>query len=197
MVQSIRATEQKLTANSELPLTSAVARYGFKLMAYKDEYEVARLYTNGQFKERVAQVFEGNYSLKFHLAPPLFAKRNSKGELIKKEYGAWMLTAFSVLAKMKGLRGTALDIFGKTEERRMERQLVSDYEILVKDFVISLNYANYPVALKLAALPEQVRGFGHVKEKHLKQMNAQWALLRQEYANPTLEVVRELNAVVV
>jgi indolepyruvate ferredoxin oxidoreductase len=197
MVQSIRAAEQKVTSNSELPLTAAVARYGFKLMAYKDEYEVARLYTNGQFKERVAQVFEGDYTLKFHLAPPLFAKRNAKGELIKREFGAWMMTAFSLLAKMKGLRGSALDVFGKTEERRMERQLVNDYESLVRDFSSRLNTANYPVALKLAVLPEQLRGFGHVKEKHLKQMNAQWALLRQEYAKPTIEVVREPNAVAV
>jgi indolepyruvate ferredoxin oxidoreductase len=197
LVQGVRAVEQALSPSSDLPLTAAVARYGFKLMAYKDEYEVARLYTNGQFKERVAQVFEGDYALKFHLAPPLFAKRNSKGELVKKEYGAWMLTAFSLLAKMKGLRGSAFDIFGKTEERRMERQLVSDYESLVKDFAGTLNSANYSVALKLATLPEQLRGFGHVKEKHLKQMNTQWAQLRQEYANPSVEVVRELTPVAV
>jgi indolepyruvate ferredoxin oxidoreductase len=192
LVATVRATEQKLIASSELPLTSAVARYAFKLMAYKDEYEVARLFTNGQFKERLAQVFEGDYSLKLHLAPPLFAKRNAKGELIKKEFGPWMLTAFSWLAKMKSVRGTAFDIFGKTEERRMERQLVNDYEALAKDFASSLNSANYPVALKLAALPEQLRGFGHVKERHLAQMNGQWALLRQEYVNPPSQIVTQL-----
>jgi indolepyruvate ferredoxin oxidoreductase len=195
LVQSIRAAEQKIVASNDLPLTAAVARYGFKLMAYKDEYEVARLYSNGQFKDRVAQVFEGDYALKFHLAPPLFSKRNSKGELIKKEFGSWMLTAFSVLAKMKWARGTAFDIFGRTEERRTERQLITDYETLVADMAGTLNASNYAVALKLASLPEQLRGFGHVKEKHLKLMNAQWSLLRQEYANPTVQLVRTLETV--
>jgi indolepyruvate ferredoxin oxidoreductase len=197
MVQSIRNVESKFTSNSELPLTAAVARYGFKLMAYKDEYEVARLYTNGQFKERVAQVFEGDYALKFHLAPPLFAKRNANGELIKKEYGAWMLTAFSLLAKMKGMRGSSLDFFGKTEERRAERQLIADYERMVQGFASTLNSSNYPVALKLAALPEQLRGFGHVKEKHHKLMIAQWVSLQQEYENPSVQLVRQLEPVVV
>jgi indolepyruvate ferredoxin oxidoreductase len=195
LVQSIRAAELKLVASNDLPLTAAVARYGFKLMAYKDEYEVARLYSNGQFKDRVAQVFEGDYTLKFHLAPPLFSKRNSKGELIKKEFGGWMLTAFSLLAKMKWARGTAFDVFGRTEERRTERQLITDYETLVADMAGTLNVSNYPIALKLALLPEQLRGFGHVKEKHLKLMNAQWSLLRQEYANPTVQIVRTPEAV--
>jgi indolepyruvate ferredoxin oxidoreductase len=196
MVQSVRKAESKFASSSELPLTSAVARYGFKLMAYKDEYEVARLYTNGQFKERVAQVFEGDYSLKFHLAPPLFAKRNSKGELIKKEYGAWMLTAFSLLAKMKGLRGSSFDFFGKTEERRSERQLIADYERMVQGFVTTLSSANYSAAQKLAALPEQLRGYGHVKERHHKQMLAQWVSLQREYESPTVQIARQLEPVV-
>jgi indolepyruvate ferredoxin oxidoreductase len=196
MVQSVRNAESKFGSSSELPLTSSVARYGFKLMAYKDEYEVARLYTNGQFKERVAQVFEGDYSLKFHLAPPLFAKRNSKGELVKKEYGAWMLTAFSLLAKMKGLRGSSFDFFGKTEERRSERQLITDYERMVQGFVTTLTAANYPAAQKLAALPEQLRGYGHVKERHHKQMLAQWVSLQREYESPTVQIARQLEPVV-
>jgi indolepyruvate ferredoxin oxidoreductase len=195
LVQSIRAAEQRIIASNDLPLTAAVARYGFKLMAYKDEYEVARLYSNGQFKERVAQVFEGDYALKLHLAPPLFSKRNAKGELIKKEFGAWMFNAFSLLAKLKWVRGTGLDVFGHTEERRMERQLITDYEALVADMVGTVNASNYAVALKLVSLPEQLRGFGHVKEKHLKLMNAQWSVLRQEYSNPTQQVVRMPAAV--
>jgi indolepyruvate ferredoxin oxidoreductase len=106
-----------------------------------------------------------------------------------------MLTAFSLLAKMKWARGTAFDVFGRTEERRTERQLITDYETLVADMAGTLNVSNYPIALKLALLPEQLRGFGHVKEKHLKLMNAQWSLLRQEYANPTVQIVRTPEAV--
>ena len=109
-------------------LTEAVARYAFKLMAYKDEYEVARLYTSGDFQRKLEQQYEGDYKLKFHLAPPLLAKKDAQGRLIKQEFGAWVLTAFKLMAKLKFLRGGALDIFGYTAERRMERQLIGDYE---------------------------------------------------------------------
>jgi indolepyruvate ferredoxin oxidoreductase len=101
-----------------------VARYCYKLMAYKDEYEVARLYTSGAFAEKIAGMFEGDIKLKFHLAPPLLAKHDAKGQLIKQEFGPWMLKAFGVLAKFKGLRGGPLDIFGYTAERKMERALI-------------------------------------------------------------------------
>src|SRR3546814_13230686 len=96
-------------------------------MAYKDEYEVARLYTSGDFRKKLQQQFDGDYKLHFHLAPPLLAKRNAKGELVKKEYGPWVFTAFGLLARLRGLRGGALDVFGYTTERRMERRLIDDY----------------------------------------------------------------------
>jgi indolepyruvate ferredoxin oxidoreductase len=166
-VELMRRTEIAAAGSAtKLPLTAAVARYLFKLMSYKDEYEVARLYSDGQFKERISQVFEGDFKLKFHLAPPLLSKRNAKGELQKSEYGPWILSAFGFLARLKFLRGTALDVFGKSAERQMERRLISDYEQLVQKLAASSSF-NTKVALDLLCLPEQVRGFGHVKEKHV------------------------------
>src|SRR5439155_9852290 len=109
-------------------LTEAVAKNLFKLMSYKDEYEVARLYTDGSFAKKVSEKFDGDFSLKFYLAPPIFAQRDKvTGHLQKKEFGGWMIHAFRMLAKLKFLRGTALDPFGRTEERRAERRLVEDY----------------------------------------------------------------------
>jgi indolepyruvate ferredoxin oxidoreductase len=176
LVKAMRIAEQKVNPSAQLPLSKAVATYAFKLMAYKDEYEVARLYSNGQFQARLNEVFEGNPTLKFHLAPPLLSKKNSKGELIKSEYGPWILKAFGVLARFKGLRGGPLDIFGRTEERRMERQLIVDYSALVNEVISLLSSENHGLALSLLSLPEQLRGFGHVKERHLKVMNQQWGL---------------------
>ncbi|HLU12843.1 MAG TPA: indolepyruvate ferredoxin oxidoreductase family protein, partial [Arenimonas sp.] len=125
LVDKVRQAEARRLPGST-KLTEAVARYYFKLMAYKDEYEVARLYTSGEFRKRIEQQFEGDYRLHFNLAPPLFSRRDAEGRLIKKEYGPWVFTLFRLLATMKGLRGTAFDIFGRTEERRMERQLIAD-----------------------------------------------------------------------
>ncbi len=136
-------------------------------MAYKDEYEVARLYTDSDFLARVAGQFEGPYKLRFHLAPPLFAERDAAtGNLKKSEYGPWMLAAYRVLARLKFLRGTALDIFGRTAERRAERQaIVTDYEARL-DEIIARSVGRQPRASgrALAAVPLEIRGFGHVKE---------------------------------
>ncbi|MGY0505879.1 indolepyruvate ferredoxin oxidoreductase family protein [Luteimonas sp. e5] len=171
-------------------LSEAVARYLFKLMAYKDEYEVARLYTAPEFRRRLEQQFEGDYRLRFHLAPPLFAKRNAKGELVKKEYGPWMLKAFALLAKMKRLRGTAFDPFGRTAERRMERQLIRDYETTVDSLLPALDAGNVALAAEIASIPEHIRGFGHVKEAHLAKAKAREAELLAEWANPLRVVVQ-------
>ncbi len=148
-------------------LSTAVAKYYFKLMAYKDEYEVARLYTDGKFVEQLQSQFEGNFSVKFNLAPPLFSKKDAKGHLVKAEFGSWMWTAFKLLAKFKGLRGGKLDIFGYTEERRMERALIVEYREMVEGVMNKLSGDNHSVAVELANLPEQIRGFGHVKEKNV------------------------------
>ncbi|MGH7003966.1 MAG: DUF6537 domain-containing protein, partial [Alphaproteobacteria bacterium] len=149
-------------------LAEAVARNFFKLMAYKDEYEVARLYTDGTFLRRLGEQFEGNFKLRFHLAPPLLAPRDpATGRLQKRRYGAWMMPAFEVLAKLRFLRGTAFDVFGYTGERRGERKLIADYAALLRDIAQTLTPANHALAVQLARIPEQIRGYGHVKEANL------------------------------
>ncbi len=176
-VERVRAAERALVSEGEgrLALTEAVARNLFKLMAYKDEYEVARLYTNGAFRERLHEQFEGDFRLSFHLAPPLLAKRNAKGELVKREYGSWMLNAFAVLARLRRLRGTALDPFGRTAERRAERRLVVDYESTIDRLLDSLDRERLPLAVRIASIPDEIRGFGHVKERNLAAARARWA----------------------
>ncbi|MEK6209211.1 MAG: indolepyruvate ferredoxin oxidoreductase family protein [Pseudomonadota bacterium] len=150
-------------------LAEAVARYYFKLLAYKDEYEVARLYADPAFMEKIKSQFEGDYKLHFHLAPPLFSKRDPvTGELRKSEYGTWVFSAFKLLAKLRGLRGTALDIFGYTPERRMERRLIGEYEAVIEEIIGKLGPDNHALAVKIASIPEEIRGYGHVKERHLK-----------------------------
>src|SRR5262249_41636422 len=155
----------------------AVARYLFKLMAYKDEYEVARLYSETSFLDRVKSTFEpGKLRFEFHLAPPLLARRNpATGEPKKMSFGPWMLKAFALLAKLKFLRGTGFDPFGYTAERQMERQLISDYERLLGDILDHLTPNNHPVAVALAMIPEKIRGFGPVKQRHLAAAKAEEA----------------------
>lgn len=182
-VAKVRDAESQLGGTR---LAEAVARYLAKLMAYKDEYEVARLYSETDFVKRVADQFEGDYKLTFHLAPPLFSQRDPiTGELQKAVYGPWMLKAFGLLAKFKKLRGGALDIFGKTEERRMERRLIGEYRTMIAALLPSLNADNLPVAIELASLPEHLRGFGHVKEKSAKDYETRKAKLEAQFKDPT------------
>ena len=175
LVSQVRAKETALGLGNKL--STAVAKYYFKLMAYKDEYEVARLYTDGRFVEQLQSQFEGNFSLKFNLAPPLFAKKDAKGHLVKAEFGSWMWSAFKLLAKFKGLRGGALDIFGYTEERKMERALIVEYREMVSSLMDKLSAENHATAVELASLPEKVRGFGHVKEKAVATFRTEKARL--------------------
>ncbi len=166
-------------------LAEAVARYYFKLLACKDEYEVARLHTDPAFTEKLSSQFEGDYKLRFHLAPPLFAKRDpASGELRKAEYGSWVMSAFRLLAKMRGLRGTALDVFGYTQERRMERRLIAEYEATIGEVIAKLNSDNHALAVKIAAVPEEIRGFGHVKERSLAVARAKQAELLAAFRAP-------------
>ena len=181
-VEQVRAEEAKLGAGTRL--TEAVARYFYKLMAYKDEYEVARLYTTGAFAEKVANMFEGDYKMKFHLAPPIMAKTDSNGQLIKQEFGPWMMKAFGVLAKLKGLRGGAFDIFGYTAERKMERALIGEYRNTVGGLLGKLNADNLSQAVAIASIPEDIRGYGHVKERHLKAAKAKEATLLASFGKP-------------
>jgi len=157
-------------------LTAAVARYYFKLLAVKDEYEVARLYAETDFTARVAAQFEGDYKLAFHLAPPIFNKPDPRtGEAAKSVYGPWMMGAFRLLAKLRRFRGTPLDIFGRTAERRMERALIGEYEALCTELFTALAPHNHALAVELAQIPESIRGFGHVKERHLGAARARQA----------------------
>ncbi|MFG6439826.1 indolepyruvate ferredoxin oxidoreductase family protein [Roseateles sp. LKC17W] len=174
-VDKVRAAEAKLGAKTTL--TEAVARYLFKLMAYKDEYEVARLHTDAAFTAKVAGMFEGDYKLVHHLAPPLLAKKNAKGELVKRPFGGWVRSAFALLAKMKGLRGTAFDVFGHTEERRMERRWIADYRAGVDKALAGLSAESLATAVELARVPEDIRGYGHVKARHEHAAKARWDAL--------------------
>ena len=188
-VARVREAEERRAPGST-DLSEAVSRYFFKLMAYKDEYEVARLYSAPEFRRQLEQQFEGDYTLRFHLAPPLLAKKNAKGELMKREYGPWMLRAFGLLAKLKGLRGGTFDVFGRTAERRMERQLIADYEQTVGGLLDTLDGGNVALAAEIASVPEHIRGFGHVKEAHFEKAKAREAELLKEWANPLRLVVR-------
>jgi indolepyruvate ferredoxin oxidoreductase len=184
-VEKIKAAEANIVDGKPLRLTEAVAKYLFKLMAYKDEYEVARLYTDGKFKQKVADMFEGDYSIHFHLAPPLLAKRDSNGHLIKQQFGPWMMKAFGLLAKMKSLRGSALDIFGYTEERKMERALPVEYKQLIAKLLPQLNKDNLAQLVAIASIPEDIRGYGHVKERHFHAAKEKEATLVAEFNNPS------------
>jgi len=174
LVDKVARAEREATGTNRLAL--AVARYYFKLMAYKDEYEVARLYSDGEFLKRVQAQFEGDWKLRFHLAPPLFARRDKDGHLIKRSYGPGMLRVFRVLARMRGLRGTKLDLFGYTAERRAERELMRDYRETMTAILSKLNRGNLERAVALASLPEEIRGYGHVKEAAMERV----ALRREE-----------------
>ena len=166
-VARVRVAEAAKVAGTT-SLTEAVARYYFKLLAIKDEFEVGRLYAETDFAARVAAQFEGDYKLTFHLAPPVFNKPDPvTGEARKSVYGPWMMRAFGVLAKLRRFRGTALDPFGKTAERRMERALIGDYETLVAELVGALAPHNHSLAVELARIPEHIRGYGHVKDRHV------------------------------
>jgi indolepyruvate ferredoxin oxidoreductase len=178
-VERIRVRESSLGLGEQL--SRAVARYLFKVMAIKDEYEVARLYTDGSFKKRLEQTFEGDYRIKLHLAPPLFSKKNDKGELIKQEYGQWMLTAMRGLASLRLVRGTWLDLFGKTKERRHERAMRAEYQRMLGLIEQGLNASNHGAAVGLAQWPEQIRGFGHVREKAIATHVARWGQLLQAF----------------
>ena len=153
-------------------------------MAYKDEYEVARLYSDPAFVAKLNARFEGDWKLNFHLAPPSLAKRDAHGQLVKKQYGPWMLNAMRVLAKFRFLRGTPLDPFGRTDERRHERALIGEYDALVRELIAALSAGNRALAIELASLPDGIRGYGHVKERNLSAVRAKWAALLAKWRSP-------------
>ena len=195
LVDKVSQAEKTLdiTDNS---LTQAVALYAYKLMAYKDEYEVARLYASGEFVEKLNAQFEGNFKLEFNLAPPGIAPKDKvTGKPKKIRLGGWMLKAFGILAKFKGLRGTAFDVFGKTAERKMERQLIEDYFAMIEEVIGSLEASNYALAVEIAELPDLIRGFGHVKEDNVETFEAQKQKLTNIFKHGDLAAEAEIKVV--
>jgi len=179
VVERVRAAEAVMHKTT---LTEAVARNLFKLMAYKDEYEVARLHTDQAFLQKIDGMFEGDFTVHYHLAPPLLAKTNEQGHLQKQKFGPHMLTGFKLLKHLKVLRGSVLDVFGYTEERRTERALIQQYVASVEMVLAQLNSSNHALALELARIPEQIKGFGHVKARHLAAARQKWDALTAQWS---------------
>ena len=194
-VGKVHATEESLGGGTRL--SQAVARYLFKLMAYKDEYEVARLHTDAAFNQKISAMFEGDFKVVHHLAPPGLAKKDEQGHLKKKSYGPWMHKAMGLLAGMKGLRGTAFDPFGRTEERRTERALIGEYRDCINTLLSGLTVEKLPLAVEIASIPEDIRGYGHVKERHLAAARTKWQALmaRWDGAPEAIAVPAKLAAV--
>ena len=167
LIERVKTAEKDKTSSTKL--AEAVARYYAKLLAYKDEYEVARLHSDGAFRKKIEGMFEGDYQLVFHLAPPLLAKPDARtGEPRKMRFGGWVMSLLAILARFKGLRGTALDLFGRSEERRMERALIGEYEQAVETLLAGLTRDNHALAVEIASLPETIRGYGHIKAKSVE-----------------------------
>ena len=186
-VDRVKAAEEKLNQKSppqSLSLTEAVARYLFKLMAYKDEYEVARLHTDPAFHAKINAMFEGDFKLNYHLAPPMIAKRNAKGELQKSKFGPSTLLVFKLLARLKGLRGGSFDLFGRSSERKVERALIAEYKASIEGVLSALAPSNLAVAAEIARIPELIKGYGHVKERNLAAARTKWRALEGEFNNP-------------
>ncbi len=178
-VERVRTREAALGAGTNL--SRAVAHHLFRLMAIKDEYEVARLYASPEFRRKLSETFEGEIQLKFNLAPPLFANKGADGHPLKSEYGAWMLPMFSLLSGLRGLRGTLLDPFGRSAERRRERALIGEYRARIERLLPRLTRDNLGLAVAIATVPERIRGYGHVKQASIEQARQRWQELEQQF----------------
>jgi indolepyruvate ferredoxin oxidoreductase len=178
LVERVRVAELPL---GKTTLTETVAKSLFRLMAYKDEYEVARLHADTGFREKVAAQFDGDFQIHYHLAPPLLAKRNEKGELVKQKFGPSTYYLFKLLARLRGLRGTALDVFGHSEERRTERALIDEYRTTVQELIAGLAPGNHTLAVEIAGLPDKIRGYGHVKARNLAAVRPDWQRLLEQW----------------
>jgi indolepyruvate ferredoxin oxidoreductase len=180
------AEAERAKAPGRAGLAEAVARGYYKLLAYKDEYEVARLYADPEFEKVLGEQFEARGKLQFHLAPPLLARRDKRtGEPRKMTFGPWMLPVLRLLAKGKAVRGTAWDVFGYTKERRLERQMIDDYEQLLDEIAERLSPATHHTGVALAGLPLEIKGFGHVKERNYTAAKAREAMLLADLRSPS------------
>ena len=178
-----RAREAEAAIERE-GLAIAVAKAYFKLLAYKDEYEVARLYSDGDFERRLHDQFEGDFKITFHLAPPLFARPHPEtGEPRKIRFGPWIQTVFRALAPLRFLRGTPFDPFGHGADRKRERWLIAEYERVLDELLDGLMCENHGLAIEIASLPERIRGFGHVKEAAMMDAKRREAELLANFRN--------------
>jgi indolepyruvate ferredoxin oxidoreductase len=181
LVDKVKQVEKQKTNSTSL--SEAVARYYAKLLAYKDEYEVARLHADSAFRQKIDGMFEGDFKVVYHLAPPLLAKPDPRtGEPKKMRFGAWVSPLFTILKSLRGLRGTALDPFGRTEERRMERALIAEYEQTIEQLLQALTPQNHALAVEIASLPEEMRGFGHIKARNVAAARKKRETLLARYA---------------
>jgi indolepyruvate ferredoxin oxidoreductase len=179
-LQTVQSAENHLLNGGD-ELTKTVAQSLFKLMAYKDEYEVARLHTDNSFLQSIAERFEPGYTLKFHLAPPILSHTGPNGRPQKRVFGRWILPVFRLLARLKGLRGSAFDLFGYTRERRTERSLIFEYRATIERILASLTPENYDLAIEIAAVPEMMRGYGHVKAQNIDHARSKQANLLDRF----------------
>jgi len=183
LVDQVREAAEQGGYGEALP--RAVAINYAKLLAYKDEYEVARLFADGTFEKQLHDAFEGDYKISFSLAPPILSSGvDAQGRPNKKVFGPSMMKNFSLLAKLKGLRGTPLDIFGYSADRKMERALIPAYEKDVATALAQLSAANAEIAVELLSLPDRIRGYGPVKEKSVKDAQARHDQLIADLASP-------------
>jgi indolepyruvate ferredoxin oxidoreductase len=183
LVDQVRDAATKGGYGDALP--RAVAINYAKLLAYKDEYEVARLYTDGRFEHQLREQFEGDFKFNFNLAPPILAKGvDAQGRPKKRAFGPWMLNVFRVLAKLRFLRGTPLDIFGYSADRKLERDLIAGYEKDVATVLGLLSPVTVDTAIELLSLPDRIRGYGPVKEKAVQDAKARYTQLAADLANP-------------
>ncbi|MEQ9360772.1 MAG: indolepyruvate ferredoxin oxidoreductase family protein, partial [Rhodospirillales bacterium] len=193
LVDKVRNTEAALGTGAPKEggdLTEAAARSFFKLLAYKDEYEVARLYSAPEFRRSLRQTFQSHKKLTVHLAPPLGSPKDARtGHLQKREFGPWMFQAFRLLAPLKALRGTAFDPFGRTAERKMERALIDAYEATMATLLAGLTADTLPLATEIASLPQTMRGFGHVKMANVEKAKAREADLLAAFKDPSKAAV--------
>lgn len=190
IVTQVQEIERQTIENNDGRLAKAVAKYLYKLMAYKDEYEVARLYSNGDFQQLIQQQFEGDYQLQFHLAPPGLAKKDSDTGLpLKRKFPQLLMAGFKVLAKFKFLRGTAFDVFAYSADRKLEKELLDEYNALITEITEKLSPKNYEVAIELALMPEHIRGYGHIKARHVEALSERKLTLLKQLRGEIIDVL--------
>jgi len=197
LVERVLNAERSVHPESQL-LSFAVAKYAAKLMAYKDEYEVARLFTNGYFDKQLSKTFTGNYKLIFNLAPPLLSRSKDRQGPQKMQFGPWVLVLFRFMAPLKRIRGSWLDPFSYLEERKKERELIQRYFDTVDSLIANLNTDNIPYASQIASLPDEIRGYGHVKQRSLVEVSSKWERMLDSYregakASPLVENVQVIE----